>query len=90
MRIVAVKGTAATVALSGLKKEIDVRFLARPRRGEYVLVHAGFAIARVGPSEAKKTLALARRAAALASTERSVFYGARPRYRLPRIIHEDR
>jgi len=68
MKIVAVEGTAATVALSGLKKEIDVRFLDRPRRGEYVLVHAGFAIARVGASEAKKTLALVRRAAALGSS----------------------
>lgn len=67
MKIVAVKGTAATVSLSGLKKEIDVRLLGRPRRGDYVLVHAGFAIARVEASEAKKTLALARRAAALAA-----------------------
>jgi hydrogenase expression/formation protein HypC len=68
MKIVAVKGTAAVVSLSGLRKEIDVRFLDRPRRGDYVLVHAGFAIARVGASEAKKTLALVRRAAALAAS----------------------
>jgi hydrogenase expression/formation protein HypC len=64
MKIVAVKGNAAVVSLSGLRKEIDVRFLDRPRRGDYVLVHAGFAIARVKASEAKKTLTLARQVAA--------------------------
>ena len=60
MKIVAVEGEKARVSLGGLTQEIDVRFLPDPRPGEYVIVHAGFAIERLDPGEAEKTLALFR------------------------------
>ncbi len=63
MQIVNVKGDTAQVALSGLKQEVDVRFLDRPRPGDYVIVHAGFAIDKLDPEEAKKTLELFRKLA---------------------------
>ncbi len=36
--------------------EIDVSLLASPRVGDYVLVHAGFAIEKIDPDEAAATL----------------------------------
>ena len=36
--------------------EIDVSLLASPRVGDYVLVHAGFAIETIEPDEAATTL----------------------------------
>ena len=61
MKIVDVNGNTARVALSGLEQEVDVRFLEDPRPGEYVIVHAGFAIDRLDPAEAEKTLELFRK-----------------------------
>ena len=58
MKILTVDGETARVSLSGLEQEIDVRFLDNPRQGDYVIVHAGFAIDRLDPAEARKTLDL--------------------------------
>jgi hydrogenase expression/formation protein HypC len=58
MKIISVEGDTALVSLEGLEKEIDVRFLEDPRPGEYVIVHAGFAIDKLDEEEAQKTLDL--------------------------------
>ena len=58
MKITSVEGDTARVSLEGLEKEIDVRFLEDPRPGDYVIVHAGFAIDKLDEEEAKKTLDL--------------------------------
>lgn len=60
MKILTVEGDTARVSLSGLEQEIDVRFLDHPRPGDYVIVHAGFAIDKLDPEEAGKTLELFR------------------------------
>ena len=60
MKIISVEGETALVSLEGLRKEIDVRFLKAPSPGEYVIVHAGFAIEKLDPEEAEKTLELFR------------------------------
>lgn len=61
MKIVSLRGTEALVSRGGLKTRADTRFIDRPRIGEYVMVHAGFAIERVKPGEARKTLSLLRK-----------------------------
>ena len=58
MKIISVEGDTARVTLEGLEKEIDVRFLQNPRPGDYVIVHAGFAIDKLDEEEAQKTLDL--------------------------------
>ena len=58
MKITSVEGDTALVSLEGLEKKIDVRFLEDPQPGDYVIVHAGFAIDRLDEEEAKKTLDL--------------------------------
>ncbi|MFH1038356.1 MAG: HypC/HybG/HupF family hydrogenase formation chaperone [PVC group bacterium] len=60
MKIVSVEGETALVSLDGLQNKIDVRFLKDPAPGDYVIVHAGFAIETLDPEEAKKTLDLFR------------------------------
>ena len=58
MKIISVAGDNALVSLDGLEKKIDVRFLKDPLPGDYVIVHAGFAIEKLDEEEARKTLEL--------------------------------
>lgn len=46
----------AVVSLGGVKKEISVALLDELEVGEFVLVHVGFALHRVSPEEAERTL----------------------------------
>lgn len=43
-RIVELDGTRATISVEGALREVDVSLIEEPRLGDYVLVHAGFAI----------------------------------------------
>ena len=52
----------AIVALGPLKKEISVALLEEVAPGDYVLVHVGFALHKVSPEEAERTLAMIREA----------------------------
>ncbi len=46
----------AVVALGGVKKEISVALLDELSIGDFVLVHVGFALHKVSPEEAERTL----------------------------------
>jgi hydrogenase expression/formation protein HypC len=48
----------AVVETGGVKKKISVSLVDEVRVGDYVLVHAGFAIEVVDEQEAKKTMEL--------------------------------
>ena len=48
---------SARVAFGGIVKEIALAFAPEARVGDYVLVHAGVAIAVLDPAEAARTLA---------------------------------
>ncbi|MDD5681013.1 MAG: HypC/HybG/HupF family hydrogenase formation chaperone [Candidatus Omnitrophica bacterium] len=56
MKIVEVKGDEGFVESSGLKRKANFSLIKSPKLGEYVLLHAGFAIERVKEKEAQKTL----------------------------------
>jgi len=56
MKIVEISGNDAIVAAGGLRKKADMSLVTGAKVGDYVLVHAGFAIEKVKASEAKKTL----------------------------------
>ena len=58
MKIIEVKGDEGFVESSGLKRKADFSLIKAARIGEYVLLHAGFAIERVKEKEAQKTLKL--------------------------------
>ena len=46
------------VEFGGVTREACLEYLPEAALGDYVLVHAGFAISRVDPEEAAKTLQL--------------------------------
>ena len=51
--------------IAGVKKEISLMMLPEADIGDYVIVHAGFAIQKLNEEEAEKTLTLFREMAAL-------------------------
>ncbi len=52
----------AVVALGPVKKEISVALIDDLAPGDFVLVHVGFALHKVSPEEAERTLAMIREA----------------------------
>ncbi|MCP5267879.1 MAG: HypC/HybG/HupF family hydrogenase formation chaperone [Zoogloeaceae bacterium] len=52
------EGDKATIDVSGMKKEISLALLDDVAIGDYVIVHVGYALTRLDPEEAEKTLAL--------------------------------
>ncbi|MEN6585035.1 MAG: HypC/HybG/HupF family hydrogenase formation chaperone [Sulfuricella sp.] len=48
----------AVVDLGGVRKEISLALVDDIALGDYVIVHVGYAINRLDPEEAEKTLAL--------------------------------
>ena len=57
-KVLDVRGRAATVDFGGLQREALLDLLPEVVVGDYVLVHAGFAIQRLEPGEAEEILAL--------------------------------
>lgn len=51
-------GAWALVDLGGVKKEISLALLDDVQVGDYVILHVGYALTRLDPEEAAKTLAL--------------------------------
>ncbi|OGP37297.1 MAG: hypothetical protein A2X98_02620 [Deltaproteobacteria bacterium GWC2_66_88] len=52
--------SAAVVELGGVRREISVMLIDDVAVGEWVIVHAGFAIGKLSEVEAEQTLALFR------------------------------
>lgn len=48
----------AKVSLGGVSKTISLALVADVAPGDYVIVHVGYALTKVDPAEAEKTLAL--------------------------------
>ena len=57
-RIVSLDGGQAVVDVAGNRREADVSLVEDARVGDYVLVHAGFAIGKYDEEDALRTLAL--------------------------------
>jgi len=66
MRITAVDGVLATIASAGLEQRASLMLVPDARVGDYVLVHAGFAISVLDEAEAGETLDLLREIGAFA------------------------
>lgn len=58
VKITKLDGTRAEVDMGGVKRDADVRFVDDVKVGDFVLVHAGFAIEKIDEKEAKETLDL--------------------------------
>lgn len=60
----------ATVSLAGVKKSVSTTLLDDVSVGDFVLVHVGYALHRLGSEEADRTLRLMEEAGILAEERR--------------------
>jgi hydrogenase expression/formation protein HypC len=60
MRITALDGAQATIAAEGLEQECSTMLVPDVAVGDYVLVHAGFAISVLDEADARETYDLLR------------------------------
>ena len=56
MKVLKIDGDEGLVESGGLRKTANFALLKNARAGDYILMHAGFAIEKVKESEARKTL----------------------------------
>lgn len=59
-RVTELKGDSATVDMLGNKRVADVSLIEKVSLGDYVLLHAGFAIQKLETSDAEETLGIFR------------------------------
>jgi len=57
-KVINIEAERGEVLFGTVKRIIDLRLVDDVKVGEYVLVHAGFAISKLDPEEARKTLVL--------------------------------
>lgn len=48
----------AIVDLGGVRKDVSLALVEDVKLGDYVIIHVGYALTRLDPEEAEKTLAL--------------------------------
>lgn len=58
MKIRNIQGTFAEVESGRLLRKVDIQMLSGLKPGDYVIIHAGFAIERLDPKKARETLRL--------------------------------
>jgi len=59
VRVMELRGQdSAIVDLDGVRKEISLALVDGVNVGDYVILHVGYALSRLDPDEARKTLAL--------------------------------
>jgi len=56
LKLVEINGNTAVGEALGMTREIRVDFIPEPKVGDYVIVHAGFAIERLGEEQALEDL----------------------------------
>ena len=57
LQLVEINGNSAVGEAMGMKRQIRVDFIENPRIGDFVIVHAGFAIERLPEGQAMEDLA---------------------------------
>ena len=58
VKVVEIRTNRGLIEFGGIKKEVELSLTPDVRVGDYVLLHAGFAIQRLDEVEAKETLRL--------------------------------
>ena len=57
-RIVSIEGQEAEAEIGGVRRRVSVALTPEARAGDYVLIHAGFAISVLDEQEARESLEL--------------------------------
>lgn len=56
MKVKVIKGDFAEVEAGRLERTVNIQMLPGIKPGDYVIVHAGFAIQKIDPARAEQTL----------------------------------
>lgn len=67
-KLVEIDGTLGKAEVGGARREVDLRLVGRVRVGDYVIIHAGFAIQKLDEEDAHETLSLFREMSATEQT----------------------
>ena len=62
MKVVEINGNMGVVEHSGVKREVGLMLMDDTQLGDWVLIHAGFAISKLNHEEAEETLSLLKQA----------------------------
>ena len=63
-KIIRIVGDVGTVDVDGVKKDVSLLMVEDPQLGDYVIIHAGFAIHKIDEITAKESLQLLKEALA--------------------------
>ncbi len=66
-KIVEITNNKAVIDVDGVRRECSLLMIEDPKIGDYVIVHAGFAIQKIDETAAMESLQLMREMAALAA-----------------------
>lgn len=69
MKVLEVNGALGLVEVGGVKRKVDLSLVGEVHAGQYVVVHAGFALSVTDEDDAKKTIALFEEMAAKVAQE---------------------
>ena len=58
VKIIQIKGNEGVAEYKGVRKKINLELLENVKKGDYVILHAGFAIQKMEQKEALETLKL--------------------------------
>ncbi len=64
-KIVKIENNMATIDVDGVRREASLLMIENPKIGDYVIVHAGFAINKLNEKDALESLKAIREAASL-------------------------
>lgn len=56
MKVEEINGNFAVVSIGGIKRKVNISLLEDVKIGDYLIVHAGFAIEKIDPEQAEETL----------------------------------
>ncbi len=62
MNVTEINGDIGIVESQGVKREVGLMLMEDVKVGDWVLIHAGFAISKLNQEEAEETMALLREA----------------------------
>ncbi len=67
--IISIEGNSGQIDVGGARRKVGLDFVPEAKVGDYVLVHAGFAISILDADEAEETLRLFRELDEFAATQ---------------------
>ncbi len=55
-KIININGETGTIEVNGVKKEVNLMLIENPLTGDYVIIHAGYAIHKIDEKQALESL----------------------------------